>query len=146
DVERLALSRRVVLRMWSAQPADLGAGVYTRFDGRAWRTAPTPAGSRLLAPTNSVTAPASMTRVDGPWRAAAGTPTPPSPAFARFLVEEQSVGFLAAPSTVDAVQSTEGPIAMDRFDLVHAPPHQPQAYAVRYTPGPVPLRRGDEEL
>ncbi|HEV3140953.1 MAG TPA: transglutaminaseTgpA domain-containing protein [Vicinamibacterales bacterium] len=146
DVERLALSRRVVLRMWSAQPADLRAGVYTQFDGRVWRVSPTAAGSRLLAPTNSVTAPASMNRVGGPWRAAAGAPVPTTPAFARFLVEEQSVGFLAAPSTVDAVQSSEGPIALDRFDLVHAPPEPPHAYAVRYTPGAVPMRQGDEEL
>jgi hypothetical protein len=38
DIERLALSRTVVLRVWTPSPGKLRGRVLTDFDGRAWRT------------------------------------------------------------------------------------------------------------
>lgn len=38
DIERLALSRTVVLRVWTPSPGKLRGRVLTEFDGRAWRT------------------------------------------------------------------------------------------------------------
>ena len=122
DVQRLAVSRRIVLRMWNVQPVNLRAGVYTQFDGRAWRLARLVPGSRP-APRSG----------------------PPS-TLARFVVEEQSAGFLPAPPNVDAVDADKGPIVLDRFGLVHAPSPAPDRYAIAYTPGPMPVRERDDDI
>jgi transglutaminase-like putative cysteine protease len=47
-VERLGLSTKIVLRMWSDSPALLRARVHSTFDGRAW-TSPS-GGTRQLEP------------------------------------------------------------------------------------------------
>jgi protein-glutamine gamma-glutamyltransferase len=41
-IEELALSDRVVLRVWTAEPRNLRARVHERFDGRTWSTRPRP--------------------------------------------------------------------------------------------------------
>ena len=48
DIERLALSIRVALRVYGDRPADLRVRTFTRFDGRAWKADPRPA-RRLTA-------------------------------------------------------------------------------------------------
>jgi hypothetical protein len=48
DVEKLALSKRVALRVYGDRPEDLRVRTFTSFDGRAWRADPRP--SRRLAP------------------------------------------------------------------------------------------------
>src|ERR1051325_12159280 len=70
---------------------------------------------------------------------------PPS-TLARFVVEEQSAGFLPAPPNVDAVDADKGPIVLDRFGLVHAPSPAPDRYAIAYTPGPMPVRERDDDI
>jgi transglutaminase-like putative cysteine protease len=40
DIEELALSRTVVMRVWTARPQKLRARVYTTFDGTAWQARP----------------------------------------------------------------------------------------------------------
>ncbi len=56
DVEKLALSKRVALRVYGDRPEDLRVRAFTSFDGRAWRADPRP--TRRLIPSE---APA------GPW-------------------------------------------------------------------------------
>jgi len=46
DIERLALSRTVVLRVWTPSPGKLRGRVLTDFDGHAWHT-PRPGWSEL---------------------------------------------------------------------------------------------------
>jgi transglutaminase-like putative cysteine protease len=122
DIERLALSRRVILRMWAQQPADLRASVYTQFDGRMWRLPRVPSAVRPA------------------------TSRAPSAATAMFIIEEHSPGFLPAPSNVDGVDAGSEPMAIDRFGLVHSPLQPPERYAVHYTPGPVPRLERDEDI
>ncbi|MEO6401023.1 MAG: transglutaminaseTgpA domain-containing protein [Vicinamibacteria bacterium] len=43
DIERLATSNRVAMRMYGDHPADLRVRAFTRFDGRAWQADPRPA-------------------------------------------------------------------------------------------------------
>jgi transglutaminase-like putative cysteine protease len=42
DVEKLALSKRVALRVYGDRPEDLRVRTFTSFDGRAWRADPRP--------------------------------------------------------------------------------------------------------
>jgi hypothetical protein len=46
DIESLALSKTIVLRVWTPSPGKLRGRVLTDFDGRAWRT-PRPGWSEL---------------------------------------------------------------------------------------------------
>jgi hypothetical protein len=48
DLQRLQLSRRVVLRVWTTRPQKLRARVFGRFDGRTWQ-AMVPVGTSLRA-------------------------------------------------------------------------------------------------
>ena len=43
DVEKLALSKRIALRLYSDRPMDLRVRAFTSFDGRAWKADPRPA-------------------------------------------------------------------------------------------------------
>ena len=53
DFEKLALSREVVLRLWSDRPLRLRASVLTQFDGRRWTVTPARARADLLAVTGT---------------------------------------------------------------------------------------------
>lgn len=51
DVERLALSKRVALRLYGDRPEDLRVRAFTSFDGRAWRA--DPGKTRRLIPARA---------------------------------------------------------------------------------------------
>src|SRR5207245_9659507 len=53
SIEELALSPRVVMRVWTGQPQKLRARAYTRFDGSVWHAPPAEAGLPLRPATTA---------------------------------------------------------------------------------------------
>lgn len=90
DVEQLALSPRVALRVWSTEPQDLRARVKTRFDGRVWYAPP--GGRTPLAEDGAVPA----------------APTTGREVSSRILVEEMSAPVILAPARVVRTQLPAG--------------------------------------
>ena len=121
DFESLALSREVVLRLWSDRPLKLRASVLTHFDGRRWTAPVGPA--RLLA------------RLDiphvGPWAEKLarlpGTtfrvtdPVPPGAAWARVLATRLDEGKLVAPRGPRLVRIAGGTPLADPAGVLAAP-------------------------
>lgn len=56
EVEELALSQRVALRVWASVPQHLRARVFTRFDGAAWHASPK-SSDAAVAPSEAAVAP-----------------------------------------------------------------------------------------
>lgn len=53
DLEKLKLSKRVVLRAWTRQPQKLRRRIFARFDGQTWHARVTPAKLLTPAPADS---------------------------------------------------------------------------------------------
>jgi transglutaminase-like putative cysteine protease len=144
DIERLGLSRRVVLRMWSDEPMSLRAGVFARFDGRAWAPAPpTRPADFLTARPLPGPPPSWADSVPGEWQQPLSPPPPPL-AFARFVASEHGAGVLPAPALTAAVKISERPVRFDEFRVLQAPPVPAGVYGIAYASGPAPLLPGDD--
>jgi transglutaminase-like putative cysteine protease len=146
DIEQLALSRRVVLRMWSDEPMNLRAGVFAHFDGRAWHASkPTRPGEFLIA--GPLTQPPSWgDSVPGEWHLVRTVPRPTKLKFARFVASEHGAGVIPAPAGVGAVKISEEPVRFDNFRVVKAPPIPAGVYGIAYATGPAPAADDDSTV
>jgi hypothetical protein len=124
EVAELGLSHRVLLRMWSARPANLRAGVFTRFDGHEWHA---PARPQALV---------SLLAAGEDWYALPGASASSASRPARIVLAERIRGFLPAPANVDAARGVADFARLDRFGLLVAPARLVEEYGVRYVPGP----------
>jgi hypothetical protein len=132
EVAELAVSHRVLLRMWSARPANLRAGVFTRFDGREWHAPARPRALVALLPAGD------------DWYALPHAST--SGNLARIVLAERIRGFLPAPANVDAARGVADFARLDRFGLLVAPAHLVEEYSFRYVPGPAGETDDDDAL
>jgi transglutaminase-like putative cysteine protease len=137
DVAELALSPRVVMRMWSDRPANLRQHVFTRFDGGSWQGPLKPRALITLRPTSLVLAPAADEDEVGGWFLLPQAADRPSAHVARFVLVQRTLGLLPAPGNVDALRGLEDSAQLDRFGLVVAPPRVIDQFSVRYAPGPL---------
>jgi protein-glutamine gamma-glutamyltransferase len=137
DVAELALSPRVVMRMWSDRPANLRQHVFTRFDGGSWQGPQKPRPLVALRPTSRRLASSAGDEATGGWCLLPSAVDRPSARVARFRLAERILGMLPAPANVDAVRGTQDSAHLDRFGLVVAPARVIDEYSVRYTPGPL---------
>jgi len=120
-VERLGLSREVVLRLWSDRPTMLRARVLTTFDGRAWTA---PEGEVLpLTPAPSVPAGALRERIEGMPGATFGTGAPidGDAEWARILLASSSRGWMVTPRQPLLVRVAGGTPSIDGAGIVTAP-------------------------
>jgi transglutaminase-like putative cysteine protease len=144
DIERLSLSRTVVLRVWTPFPRKLRGRVLTEFDGRTWH-APQPRWRDLPS-----IAPESFPPDLGRWLgalpgtsfgddAAAGRPEAVRTRMAQKLVVADT---LFAPAGL-AVARVSGPrLRVDRFGVVEAPADPVGNYALVHAP--VAASAGDD--
>ncbi len=130
DIERLALSPAVVLRVWTPAPRKLRARVFTSFDGRAWR------GPRSVR-HDLARAGLSSPEVERGFRGVPGTTyrvaAPPAhggaPAVTRIRVVDPP-GALVAPAAAELVRLEADRLRADRFGVLEPPPEPPVLYAV----------------
>jgi transglutaminase-like putative cysteine protease len=120
DIEELALSRVVVMRVFTSRPQKLRARVYTRFDGAAWQARP---GSFHDLPPSSGPpreAGAVFPTVPGQLYDAGPEPTPASGTVSTKIVQEIfNNGILVAPVVPLRVQAPAR-LEMDDVGLVRA--------------------------
>jgi hypothetical protein len=133
DVEKLALSKRLALRLYGDRPADLRVRTFTSFDGRAWKADPRPA-RRLTA--RDVPA--------GRWPGFDQTPGTAlgEPAVAlgsavqssRLVVPSPQQGAMPAPANTVAVK-VEGVNVVQSLSGILTPGEKAALYAVLYSDG-----------
>ncbi len=134
-LEKLALSREVVLRLWSDQPLRLRAHVLTAFDGRRWtaphgisiplpRVTPDPGGA--LGEDLATLAGATFGAADE---------VPADAAWSQILVGSLARGQLVAPPGPRLVRIAGGAPAMSPEGILSAPfwP-SPRMYGVVHAP------------
>ncbi len=124
EVESLARSERIVLRLWSPRGQKLRARVYLRFDGRIWHTgtfraastiaADAPLGPRLGALTDF---PGELGMVPGSRPEELGGP---EVIATRIFPIELDEGLLLSPGDALAVKSKAG-VAVDPFGILVPP-------------------------
>ena len=134
-LEKLALSREVVLRLWSDRPLKLRAHVLTEFDGRRW-TAPRAASMPLprvtMAPGGALGA--DLEALAGATFGAVDE-VPSAAAWAQVLVGNLARGQLVAPPGPRLVRIAGGTPAMSPEGILSAAfwP-SPKLYGVVYAP------------
>ena len=150
SVEALALSHRVVLRMWSEHPLKLRGRVLVDFDGQTWHGARTPLHA-LLPVGATLPAPASLSEwlseVEGESFAEPGLALEPS-RRARLLTVLELAGPLMTPAGTRLLRLRASSLARDGFGIVQGPGGLVEAYAVVQGPltdvpdlGDLPLER-----
>ncbi len=136
DVERLAISKRVAMRLYGDRPADLRVRAFTRFDGRSWKTDP-----RALRHLIAVTVP------EGRWPAFDETPgmslAPSSTRpdgegllAARLVVTSPELGAMPAPAHTVAVKVEDVNVDQNPSGILF-PNAKAALYAVVYADGQV---------
>jgi transglutaminase-like putative cysteine protease len=116
DLQRLQLSRRVVLRVWTPRPQKLRARVFGRFDGHAWQARVT--AGRALRPAPEGSGGVWLEDVPGNSflfpRAEAGLPAAATPT--RIVQSVANPGALATPGNKLLVRVPLPNLRADRFD------------------------------
>ena len=139
DIERLALSRAVVLRVWTPYPRKLRGRVLTDFDGRTWH-APRPGWHDL-----PVVAPQAVPEPLAEWLAAlpgtsfgdAAKARRPEDVRTRVAQSVVVADTLFAPPGV-ALARVNGPrLRSDRFGVLEAPTDPAGLYAIVHAPAGV---------
>jgi transglutaminase-like putative cysteine protease len=129
DIEELALSHQVVLRLWSERAVALRSGVFTRFTGRFWDGTAMPR-SITLVPGN-VSAPADwLQRTPGEWRVVPRTDAS-SGSLSRIVLSSPMALSLPAPYGVDAVRLGSPEAQLDGLGLLSARTRPPSVYGLR---------------
>ena len=139
DIERLQLSHRIVLRVWTSQAQKLRARVFARFDGRTWQASI--AAMTFLQQPAAAARGAWLENVPGTYfvfpRAAAGIP---SGAITTRIVESvASSGVLPSPAHKMLVRAPALRLRADGFDnllLVPSLSSDVPIYGVVNEPGP----------
>lgn len=136
DIERLALSRSVVLRVWTPFPRKLRGRVLTEFDGRAWK-APRP-GWRDLPPAPLDALPPDLGRwlgaLPGSSFGDAGAASRPEAVRTRVAQAIVVADTLFAPAGVAVARVVSPRLRSDRFDVLEAPGDPVGAYALVHAP------------
>jgi hypothetical protein len=130
SVEELALSRRVVLRLWADRPHKLRARVLVDFDGQTWhgvKTVPRP----LLASAAALPADLEdwLKRVDGRSFVDEGAAGFAQGQRARIVFVLEMAGPLMTPSGTGLLKLRAEALAQDAFGIVPRPPELVEAYA-----------------
>ena len=130
DIEQLALSRTVVLRVWTSAPRRLRARVLTQFTGRGWRALP--AERRALVPVASGTvADAALASwLDAIPGETFGDPAAPEPAprvQTRIAPVNAPPGVLFSPGAPRWVRIAAGRLSA-AAGVIEAPPEAPGLY------------------
>jgi len=129
DIEELALSRRVVMRVETDVPQRLRARVFTHFDGKTWRAEPAP-GAAALVPVDDALLNADealwFARVPGsllsvPGREGLGSPGPGS-IRTRVVQTAWNEGALATPARPRLVRLPASAGRIDDFGILTASP------------------------
>ena len=140
QIEQLALSPQVILRMWGDEPLALRAGVYTEFDGRHWRARKGEPPPVPLVAAGPVPLPADGEElVPGEWRTAPGARVAEGGRHLRIVMESSLHGVLPAPASVQAVRSATA-ARRDRFGVVSSHEREPATYGVSH------LGRPEEDM
>lgn len=133
DIESLALSREVVLRLWSDLPLRLRAYALTTFDGQRWTGAVgAPQPMRPLAPEPGGWLGDRLAELPGQSFGEASGELD----WARVLVAQVQPSLLLAPAGPRVVRVAGGVPMMDPAGLLHAtfwPP--PRLYGAAYAAG-----------
>ena len=146
SIEQLAVSRQVLLRVWSDRPLSLRAAVHTQFNGYAWRPGPTAAPLPFL-PANGMVAGADWERrVPGRWFVAPGADPAATGEDVRIVVDAPLRDLLPAPASVQAVRMSEPGLRLDAFGIVRPPLRIPAVYGIRHTGRPAATTDGDAAL
>jgi hypothetical protein len=134
DVEELALSQSVALRLWSDRPLPLRVGVYTRFIGRFWNRS-NESGTQALATSGvAVEAPPEwLERTPGEWHVLPTAGSEPGE-LARIVLASPMGAGLPAPAAVDAARLTSPEVTIDTDGLVQVPARPPMLYGLRHQP------------
>ncbi len=137
DIEELALSRAVVMRVWTPRPQKLRARVYTTFDGTAWQARP---GSfHELSPSwePGLAAGAVDRTIPGQLFDASPEPTPSSGTVSTKIVQEVfNNGILVTPVVPLRVRAPAR-LEMDDVGLVRAwGGVEVRVYGILNRPGP----------
>jgi len=146
SIEQLALSPRVVLRLWSDHPLALRAVVFTRFTGRYWQPPSTTPPARTLAPGAAEVHADGEERVPGRWLVASDAGASADRRGIRIVVESPLRGALPAPASVRAVRMTEPSLRVDAFGILQAPARDPEVYGVIHAARPEPAGEPDATL
>lgn len=136
DIERLALSRQVVLRVWTPFPRRLRGRVLTEFDGRAWR-APRPAWRDL-----PVVWPQSLPNGRAAWLAAlpgtsfgdAVAASGPEQVQTRVAQSVVVADTLFSPGRMALARVGGSTLRADRFGILEAPADPVGLYALVHAP------------
>jgi hypothetical protein len=135
DIESLALSKTVVLRVWTPSPGKLRGRVLTDFDGRAWRT-PRPGWNELpmarpdLLPDDLAGWLGALPGTSFGDAIAAGRPEQTRTRVAQAVVVADTL-FAPAGLTLARVRGTH--LRADRFGVLEAP-GELGVYAVVHAP------------
>lgn len=144
DIERLALSRTIVLRVWTPFPRKLRGRVLTEFDGRGWH-APRPLWQDLRT-----VAPDALPPDLGGWlRALPGASfgdvvagRRPEAVRTRMAQAVVVADTLFAPAGVAIARVSGARLRADRFGILEAPADPLGAYALVHAP--VAAEDGDD--
>lgn len=148
SIEELALSPKVVMRVWTDRSQKLRARVYTRFDGLGWHARPgEPAAA--LQPAASPPAAAWLAAIPGrdfvvPGERADAAADPQ--AIRTRIVQSDLEGALVAPGPLVLVRLAHPSPFIDRFGVLRPVYPIPRVYGTvnRPLPAPSALALGDD--
>jgi transglutaminase-like putative cysteine protease len=148
DIQRLALSRSVVLRVWTPMPRKLRGRVLMDFDGHTWRASapewrdlPAVSVDVLPAPLAGWLAALPGTSFGDPRAAARGNAT-----RTRVVQAEVLADTLFAPTGVVLARVGGSRLRSDRFEVLEAPADPPGLYALIDVPSGGAPPSGPEAL
>ncbi len=131
DIEELADSSRVALRVWTDEPQNLRARVYTKFDGRSWNL---PASTAQRAPVPAPPLDPELARwfgeVPGATYAIPGTLRGAGELRTRVVQDLADARVLPAPSGAVLVRTHPSPGWTDFAGVLSPVLEAPEMYAV----------------
>jgi transglutaminase-like putative cysteine protease len=132
DIEQLALSRTVVLRVWTSAPRRLRARVLTQFTGRGWRGLPDDRRELVPLAPGSIPDPAVAEWLEGIPGATFGDAAVPEPTprvLTRIAPVNPPPGVLFSPGAPRVVRVAAAGLGTTA-GVLEAPPEAPGLYGM----------------
>jgi transglutaminase-like putative cysteine protease len=133
SIEELALSPKVVMRVWTDRPQKLRARVYTRFDGLGWHARPNEPAAPLQAAGASGAVGSWLAAIPGRDFLVPGEPpetASDAQAIRTRIVQSDVEGALLAPAAILLVRLAHPSPFIDRFGVLRPLYPIPRVYGV----------------
>jgi hypothetical protein len=131
EIEELALSPAIAMRVWSSEPQYLRARVYTRFNGHAWSAATANTRQPLVsAPALDSDLARWIEEVPGNTFAVPGAPDGPPQIRTRILQDHLIAGVLPAPGQTVLARLSGSPGWVDDAGVLTPAQTAPEMYAL----------------